>query len=168
MKMLTEKTCFEWLATKGIPAAPYSQPERAAPFYEQVKLPAQALRQAATARQLVVSCEPFSAALLQFIDWPFYGPDEMAVLCGLRTLYGDNNPMIESPGHVFDNAERDLLIGMFSLAMHYGYSAYLYFDHGTTLLCWQGELLDFWTSDESRATQVRRVLQFHAPSTNES
>ncbi|PYO56087.1 MAG: hypothetical protein DMD83_16230 [Candidatus Rokuibacteriota bacterium] len=168
MKMLTEKTCSEWLATKSVPQAPYSQRKRAVPFYEQVKLPAEALRQTAVARQLVASCEPFGSALLQFTDWPFYKPDEMAVLCGLHTLHGDSRPMIESPGHVFDVAERDLLIGMLSLAMHYGYSAYVYFDHGATLLCWEGGMLDFWCSDELRATEVRRVLRTHAPSSSES
>jgi hypothetical protein len=168
MKMLTEKTCSGWLATKGIPAAPYSQSEGAAPFYEQFKLAGRAPRQAAIARQVVFSCEPFSSDLLQFTDWPFYKPDEMAVLCGLRTLHGDNRPMIESPGHVFETAERDLLIGMFSLAMHYGYSAYLYFDNGATFLCWQGELLDLWCSDELRATDLRRELQSFASISNES
>src|SRR6185295_3967342 len=158
----------DWLATQGISAAPYSQHEGGAPFYDQVKLAARAPQQAATARAVVFYCEPFSSALLQFTDWPFYKPDEMTVLCGLRTLHGDNSPMIESPGHVFETAERDLLIGMFSLAMHYGYSAYLYFDHGVTLLCWQGEMLDFWCTDESRAMALRKELRPYASVSNES
>ena len=76
--------------------------------------------------------------------------------------------MIESPGHLFAVAERDLLIGMFSLAIHYGYSAYLYFDHGTTVLCWEGEILDFWCSDELRATEASQVFRTHARAPSES
>jgi hypothetical protein len=69
--------------------------------------------------------------------------------------------MIESPGHLFDIAERDLVIGMLSLAMHYGYRAYLYFDHGTTLLCWEGEILDLWCSDETRAAEATQLFHTH-------
>jgi hypothetical protein len=168
MKMLSEKKCAEWLVSHDIPEAPYSRPAHTAAFYAQVRLPAQPLRQAAISRQLVVTCAPFESALLQFTDWVFYKADEMAVLGGLRTLHGDSRPMIESPGHLLDVAERDLLIGMLSLAMHYGYSAYLYFDHGATVFCWEGEILDFWCSDESRAAEVTRLFQTHGDAPGES
>ena len=167
MTMLTDTVCAEWLTTRGIAEAPHSRAGAALP-HAKVRLPAKPLRQAAISRQLVATCEPFECALLQFTDWPFYKADEMAVLCGLRSLHGDSRPLIESPGHLFAAAERDLLIGMLSLAIYYGYSAYLYFDHGATVLCWEGDILDFWCSDESRASEAAHLLHAHGVDHGES
>jgi hypothetical protein len=168
MKTLTQKACSEWLATRNIVEEPHGRPIRAPSLHVHGALPPRSLQQAAVARQLVKTCEPFGLALLHFIDWWAYTPDEMAVLCGLRTLHGDSRPLIESPGHVFDRAERDPLIGMLSLAIHYGYTAYLYFDHRDTALCWEGEILDFWCSDDSLMAHVAEMFRTHGVARRES
>src|SRR5262245_12746362 len=112
MRTLRRQECSEWLVANSIPEAPYDRPTQTARFYERALVPVPPLEQAALVRQVISGCEPFNVALLQFTDWPFYKPDEMAVLCGLRALHGDPGHLIETPGHLFESAERDLLIGM--------------------------------------------------------
>ena len=92
----------------------------------------------------MAAATPFDFALLQFTDWPLYEADEMAVVCALRAAGSEARPLIVTPGHLFNATECDLLAGMFSLAAFYRWSAYLYFDHHTTLHCWEGDLLDVW------------------------
>jgi hypothetical protein len=161
MRTLTNRACSEWLASHSIAEAPYERPHDPTPFCEQFELPDAPQRISHVARCLVELSEPFGEALLHFTDWPLYEPDEMAVVTAMRAAYGEQRPLIESSGHLFVSSERDLLIGLFALAVCYQWTAYLYFDHRTIFLCWEGELLDLWTSDRSRVAAIRELFKPH-------
>ena len=157
MKTLAREECTAWLRDRGIHEDPYNV-VCSAPFYEQVSLPAEPLRKRAAVQQLLGTCSVDQSALLQFTYWEPWG-DAMAILAGVRAQSGENRPLIESPGHLIGPAERDLILGLFSFAMSYGFSVYLYLPDGTTILGWEGEMLDLWTSDEGRLYEAQRVFK---------
>lgn len=109
-------------------------------------------------RNLVLLAGPFEAALLHITDWSLYSADEMAVVSELRKAHGDGRALIETPGHVFKSGERDLLIGLMGLVAAYGWTAYVYFDHGLTVLLWEGELMDLWDADAARFEEIPKGL----------
>ena len=158
MKTLSKVECTEWLLTRGIAEDPYHLPEPPTVFVDQVGLPAQPWRKRTVVDELLRACGPYEAALLQFTDWFPHG-DAMTIVEGVRAQHGDQRSLIESPGHLLVPGEQGLLLGIFSLAMFYGFTAYLYFSHGTTILEWEGEMLDLWTSDEQRFTEAQVAFE---------
>ena len=83
----------------------------------------------------------------------------MALIAHVRLAFGDRRPLIETPGHVFAVTEHDLLVGLLSLVTSYGWTAYIYFDHGVTFLSWEGDLLDFYSFDSKHHKTVCELLQ---------
>jgi hypothetical protein len=159
VKALSREECSSWLASFGIAADPYySASGRSSPF-DQFPIAQHAPSASAMFRCIVACAEPFESALLHVIDWSLYEPDEMAVISDVRHAYDERRPLIEAPGHLFAGSERDILVGLLSLVTSYGWSAYLYFDHGVTLLSWEGEIMDLWSIATSHYTAVREVLQ---------
>lgn len=152
--MLTDEECSKWLAFHKLPADPYRSRGSKPPFYEQFQLPHHPFRISALFRSVLYCAEPFETALLHITDWGLYEPDQMAVIAGVRKAHGEHRPLIESPGHLFTATERDLLIGVLSLVTSYGWTAYIYFDHGVALLSWEGDLLDFFSSDSEHHDTV--------------
>jgi hypothetical protein len=110
-------------------------------------------------RSIVAGAEPFESALLHIVDWSPYESHEMEVVCQIRQACDERRPIIETPGHLFSASERDLLIGLMALVTSYGWSAYVYFDHGVTLLSWEGQIMDLWRAAGSRFASVREELQ---------
>jgi hypothetical protein len=90
----------------------------------------------------------------------------MAIVTHIRRSCGEQLPLVQTPGHVFTAAERDLLIGLLTLVTAYGWTAYLYFDHGLTLLSWEGDLLDLWATEIVRYNAARERLQQMGISSN--
>ena len=158
---ITEPECLNWLTQRRIPADPYSSkygPETfdRVPFIEQVRLP---FHRTHVFERIVDRLESYESALLQCCDWAHYTPDEMAVFQTIRKAHGEDRWLIETPGHLFGRTERNLLAGMVSLIKYYGWTAYIYFDSGTTLLVWEGELLDLWAYDEDSFKVVVEILK---------
>jgi hypothetical protein len=50
---------------------------------------------------------------------------------------------------------------MMSLGISYGWSAYLYLDSGITFLNWEGDILDFFWSEERLALPIQKVFASH-------
>lgn len=146
MQTLTDNGCSDWLASRKLLANPYGSPDSRHSFCDQFPLP-NTLRVSSLFRSILDCIGPFEAALLHVTDWTPYDPDEMAVVAHVRQAFGELRPMIESPGHVFAASEHHLLVGLLSLVTSYGWTAYVYFDHGVTLFSWEGDLLDFYCSD---------------------
>jgi hypothetical protein len=102
---------------------------------------------------------PFSRALVVFTDWPLYQPDEMALIDSLRRGHGEQRRLIDAPGHCFGLAEEAECIGHCYLAVTFGWSAYLYISSGAaTVHFWEGDLVDFWSLDESLTQKVLSIV----------
>jgi hypothetical protein len=87
--------------------------------------PRDARAQQRLARDLVSWVGDFESALLLLTDWPFYEVDEMALISSLRRSHGEHRLLVEAPGHVFAESERDELIGWIALMMCFGWDGYL-------------------------------------------
>lgn len=159
MKAFSDEECAHWLAVRGIAADPYYNKSGRSSAFDQFRIPQHARGASAMFRSIVACAEPFESALLQVIDWSLYESDEMEMVCQVRRANGELRMLIEAPGHLFPASERDLLIGMVALVTSYRWSAYLYFDHGITLLSWEGDIMDVWRADGSLYRSIRDELQ---------
>lgn len=160
MKCLTPKECSDWLRERDIFEAPYSQEAAADDFCFQFEPPTKPSRLTAFTRRLFGTFGEFSGALVVFTDWALYQPDEMALVDSLRRGHGERRDLIDAPGHLFTSAELAEAIAHCYVAVMFGWSAYLYLPSGAaTIYFWEGDLVDFWSADESLIKAVREIIQ---------
>ena len=160
MKCLTPTECSEWLRERGIIESPYSGDEPVKAHCIQFEPPANPRRLTAFTRALVATSGEFPGALVVFTDWSLYRADEMALVNSLRRGHGEHRWLIDAPGHLFESPEEAEAIGHCYLAVTFGWSAYLYLASGVaTVFFWEGDLVDFWSSDESLTQAVLRVVR---------
>ena len=158
MKTLSTEECSAWLQERDIREDPYQMREPAAAYVDQVRLPAEPWRKRAVVQQLLNACGPYDSALVQFTYWEVWS-DVLAILGSVRAQHGDHRDLIESPGHLLGPGESDLTLGLVGLAVNHGFTAYLYLSSGTTVLAWEGELLDLWMADEVRFNEIQLVFE---------
>jgi hypothetical protein len=159
LKTLSTNDCTDWLVSRKLPVDPYCQWRSSPPYYKQFSLLHNSLRMTAPFSSIVHGAEPFGTSLLHITDWTPYYPAEMALVAQVRKACGEDRLLIETPGHEFIAEERDLLIGLLAVITSYGWTAYVYFDHGLTLLSWEGEIMDFWDSDHTRFQAMCGLMQ---------
>jgi len=84
----------------------------------------------------------------------------MALIIALCRGCGEQRWLIDAPGHLFGPSEQSEAIGYCYLAVIFGWSAYLYLASGAvTVLFWEGDLTDVWSSDETLQRAIREVVQ---------
>lgn len=126
----------------------------------QFEVPERPTRLTAFTRSLFDGFGEFSGALVVFTDWALYRPDEMALIQSLRRGSGEQRSLIDAPGHWFEPTEQTDAIGYCYLAVIFGWSAYLYLTSGAlTVLFWEGDLIDVWSSDEALPKTIREIVQ---------
>jgi hypothetical protein len=127
MKCLTNSECLEWLEAHAIDAATAEGwPEMVGDYDVKFAAPREARAQGLLARDLVAWIGEFETTLFWLTDWPFYKPDEMAIISGLRRAHGEQRRLIDAPGHLFEVSERDELTGWVALMMGFGWDGYLF------------------------------------------
>ena len=108
MKCITNRECLEWLEEHAIDAStPEGWPEMVGDYEVLFAAPRDAHAQGLLARDLVAWVGAFKTGLFWLRDWPFYKPDEMAVISGVRRGHGEQRRLIDVPGHMFEASERD-------------------------------------------------------------
>ena len=154
MQCFTPTECSEWLRQRDIAEAPHGAP------VSQFGLPKEAGRIIAFTRSLFLAFGDFPGGLLVFTDWALYKPDEMTLIDSLRRGHGERRPLIEAPGHVFTPAEVSEAIGQSYLPIIFAWSSYMYLASGlATVYFWEGDLVDFWTSDSGTTKKVEDVVK---------
>ena len=127
MQCLTPFEAAEWLRARRIAGLCEDGSPNVFGDYEVfADAPKDARVQQRLARDLVSWVGDFESALFWLTDWPFYEADEMALISSLRGSHGEHRPLIEAPGHIFMERERDELIGWISLMMCFGWDGYLF------------------------------------------
>ena len=160
MKSLTPNECSDWLRERHIIEAPDSHDGPMVAHYFQFAPPAKPSRLTAFTRTLVGAFGEFPGALVVFTDWSLFCPDEMALVASLRRGHGEHRWLIDAPGHLFEPTEEAEAIGHCYLAMTFGWSAYLYLASGAaTVNFWEGDLVDFWSRDESLTQTALGVVR---------
>lgn len=113
------------------------------------------------ARDLVAWARRFETALLWLSDWPFYKPDETAIVSGLRDAHGEQRSLLDAPGHMFKFNEREELTGWVSLMMNFGWDSHLFtfpFD-GSMFHTSHEDLVWLVTSDPGKFSKVRKSVR---------
>jgi hypothetical protein len=160
MKCLAPNECSDWLRERGIVESPYGQDTAPDVLCLQFEPPEKPSELTAFTRALFDSFGEFPGALVVFTDWELYHPDEMAVFESLRRSHGDRRPLIDAPGHLFKSEERAEAIAHIYLAVLFGWTAYLYLSsRATTVLFWEGDLVDVWAGDERLLQAVRGTVE---------
>ncbi len=78
----------------------------------------------------------------------------------VRTSVGENRTVAEAPGYVVLHSQWEQAIALFSLMSCFRWKCYLYGSTDQiTLYNWEGEIFDAWTSSESKATEIRRIIR---------
>ena len=125
--------------------------------------PGDARAQQRLARDLVSWLGEFDSVLLWLTDWPFYQADEMALVSALRKSHGEHRMLIDAPGHVFAESERDELMGWVSLMMGFGWDGYLFAwpFRGSMFQTSHEDFVWLLSSDVERFTEARRIIREH-------
>ena len=165
MQCLTPDECSKWLQERNIIEFPYANSRQGMKL--QFEPPRNPRKLTAFVRQLIG--EPgeylgafgeFSGALLQFIDWPTYNFDEMALISSLRRSHGEERWLIVAPGHLFTSTEAAEAIGHCYLAAIFDWNAYLYLPSGAAALYfWEGDLIDFSSCDQKIFQDVCEIVE---------
>ena len=104
----------------------------------------------------------FDEAIVWAVDWSSYKPDEMAVVQRFRLAAGEQRPLIDAPGHVFNNDEADDCVGLFNLFVQYVWDAFMFIPKSQLVFFTHHHEIQFVTalSEEGRA-EVKAILSRH-------
>jgi len=103
------------------------------------------------------NCKAESLVVCDGFGWD--QPEELAIINSMRLGFREKRLAMDAPGHLFEENEGDLKIGLCSLALMFGSSAYLYEPaEKVSLLLWEGDLIDVWASDDLTKSHVREVV----------
>jgi hypothetical protein len=127
MKTLTGKGCIAWLKANSIEAVnDRGRPEVVGDYEVLFATPVGARAQKCLARDIVEWVGELQTALLWLTDWPFYKPEEMALIRALRRGGDSPRPLIDTPGHPFSCEEKDELVGWVFLMMNFGWDGFVF------------------------------------------
>lgn len=156
MQCLTEPEIATWLADNCVTAKPYDQVDSPV-HYLQFKCPMRSLGIASFVRQFLIPAA--GEVLVHITDWPTYQQSEMLVINAIRRNSNESRGLIDVPGHLIPECERELAIAVFSHATMFEWNAYMYLPNDIgTIYIWEGELFDFWSNDSATYHRVARLV----------
>ncbi|KAF0177662.1 MAG: hypothetical protein FD161_2306 [Limisphaerales bacterium] len=127
MRCFTGEECSGWLRDRNIiDLKPGESPYLFGEYELMVHAPQRARMQSILAREMVEWFGPYESLLCWVDDWPFYKPEEMAILSAIRRASGETRHLIDARGHLFLADEVDVLTGFLALLMNYGWDGYFY------------------------------------------
>lgn len=134
MKVLNNEEAMSWCSERGfaVKARPHYSDDRIGKGISFLTAAKQS-SVAAFVRTFVNDAD-FDEATVWLTDWPFYQPDEMAVVMRLRASIDETRWLIDAPAHVFERQERDDCVGLFNLCVQYGWDAFLFIPRSQLLL----------------------------------
>jgi len=161
MKCITNRECLEWLDAHAIDAVTTEGwPEIVGDYEIMFSAPPNSRTQALLAHDLVEWVGRFETALLWLTDWPFYKPEEMALISQFRWANGEQRQLIDAAGHLFVADERNTLIGWVSLMMSYGWDGYLFTlpFRGSIFQTSHEDFISLATSTPDRFSEARNLI----------
>jgi hypothetical protein len=161
MKAITSGECIDWLAKHDAKGSFAAGPELIGDYEVMFAAPKEGRLQAILARQLVSWVGEFETALFWLSDWPFYQPDEMAIIMSMRRGHGECREVIDAPGHVFNITERDEMVGWISLMINFGWDGHLYTSpfHGNMFQTSHEDFIWATSSDRQRYNEISILVR---------
>ncbi len=99
---------FSWLSAEG--------------FSIEFTIPNEVWKLQAICTELAFWVGEYNECMVWIKDWPFYKPEEMAIVQAMRRGWGEQKNLIDSPGHVFRRKGPEAS-GLFMLTMLFGWDA---------------------------------------------
>jgi len=96
--------------------------------------------------------------VMEIEDWALYYQPEMALIECIRSAHDCVDRLIDSPFHVFDEADRNLAVGYFAMTISFKWKSCLYGAAGDAILNWEGDYLHFWTRSASHKKSITALL----------
>jgi hypothetical protein len=162
MRCFTKVECLEWLESHEIDGATAEGwPEVVGDYEVLFAAPRDARAQGLLARDIVAWVGEFEVALFWLSDWPFYKPDEMAIISGLRRAHGEARRLIDAPGHLFESGEREELVGWVSLMMNFGWDGHLFSlpFRGSTFQTSHEDIVWAGTTDAGQFSEAQKLAR---------
>ncbi len=158
MHCLRKEQIASWLTKHSLPADPYNEYAGSLPLYLQFHAPKRFRPIEAFTREFSALAAPHDEVLVSVIDTIAPWNLELRMFNRLRPESAPD--LLEAPGHLFARDEVEDMIAMFSLTVALEWKAYLYIPERHLILYnWEGEIFDFWTTNESASMCVRALLQ---------
>ena len=127
MHCLTRDQCISWVVTNDINGIDENgEPSVVGEHGIRFRAPVKAREIERLSSDMVHWVGRYEQALLWVTDWPFYLPEEMALVQALRRSHQDSRQLIDAPGHLFDWTELEELGGWVTLTLAWGWDAYLF------------------------------------------
>jgi hypothetical protein len=119
MKCLTVPECEAWLQSYGLLEKANELPSNSKMESLRINIPDQVFHKQEIAKEIVQLAGKWDEALIWIIDWPFYRPEQMAVLTEMRRANLENRRLIDARGHLFRSDEKELASGFVALNLFY-------------------------------------------------
>jgi len=142
MKTLTKKEIVEWCRRNSIPFDDLGRPKFIRET-EEFKIPVDTGQRVALVKshfQTIFKGE--DEILIWFTEWSVWPSSErMHIFDRFRLSYGENRPLIEAPGHIFNQEEAEDTLSFITLGVLFLWDCYVLNRTGTKIL--------FYSHDES-------------------
>jgi hypothetical protein len=141
MKILTKQEILEWCRKNAIPFDDLGRPKF---IYESegFKIPADAGQRVALVKNNFQIFKDEAEILIWFTEWGIWPSSErMHIFERVRLSYGENRPMMEAPGHVFNQEEAEDALSFATLGVLFLWDCYVLNPKGTKVL--------FYSHDET-------------------
>jgi hypothetical protein len=161
MKCISVRDCQAWADERGVVLNDTASSFSRGPILDRFRFPTPvaARAQGALLQGLVEALTRVSPSLLWITDWPLYKAHEMALILRIRAGYGESRPLLDAPGHLFDQDDRDILEGMLTLIAAFGWDAYFVPGEGKSIVfASHHELIEVFTLDGVSSLNVRELL----------
>ena len=161
MRFLTTAECRDWCKQRDLPTDDNSRIARNGfPFSVTTKVPEESRRHAILSRYLIENLREWDSCLLWVTTWGVWPTEESgSVYAHLRSGYGDNRPLVEAPGHLFDQTEKEDAVGFLRLVFTFGWDAYV-IPSNTSLIFFAShdEFVDLFTADKQMLESAEKGL----------
>lgn len=160
MRSITPAECATWAREHGVNIAQsdslFSVEAPTDAF--RYAIPGKASVQIALSEALVATIPEIAQSVLWMTDWPLYKEHEMALLTRIRASYGESRRLIDAPGHILEEADRNLLAGLIFLMQAFGWdSYYMTPDARSILVTSHHGLMEVFTRDGQFAAACRET-----------
>lgn len=159
MKLLTRSESRRWCESRGIVHQPHSNGRE---VNLQFATPKSTVARGDFISSVAEVLRKDSEILLVADDWFSSDQDhQLEILAAIRSKYGKCGPLDDTPGHHITD-EREALAELADKFLSFSgfWSAYIYaFPSRTSLLLWEGDLIDVWTPRNAVLKTIRATAQ---------
>jgi hypothetical protein len=159
MKLLSPSDCSAWLKSEDCRETPYGRIELRTASYLQFAIPRTSGGVSRMVDGIRACLGSPRTCLFQVTDWSQYAELGNSILSDLESTFSGNLQPFDAFGILFEPSEADEMFECCVSVVHCGMSAYLYAPRSTTVLLWEGDLVDVWANGPELRNQLAQWLR---------